>query len=172
MKIAFDVDDTLYKIRVDERDQIPDYDLIQVLRWFYNNGDEIYVWSAGGIDYTKVFVKKLGLDKMVTVIPKVAHDDSNSHKIDIAFDDCKTKLAKVDILVKRDTDKNQEEIALKKLENLSDEELEHACTHCPKCDKKMVSDKKAVVFGTKQWDGHTYKFSCKCLNKDIRMSSG
>ncbi len=167
-KIAFDIDDTLYKIRKEERDQVPDYDLIQVLRWFYNNGDNVYVWSAGGIDYAKTIVKKLGLDRMVTVIPKVAlGDDSNPHQIDIAFDDCETKLAKVDIRVKRETPNYLEE-----LEKLSDEELEHQTTHCPKCDRKIIPDKKAVIFGTKKWDGHTYKYDCKCLSSNIRLCCG
>lgn len=165
-KIAFDIDDTLYKIRKEERDQVPDYDLIQVLRWFYNNGDDVYVWSAGGIDYAKTFVKKLGLDKMVTVIPKVAlGDDSNPHQIDIAFDDCETKLAKVDIQIKRET-------YLEELEKLSDKELKYRMEHCPKCDKKMIPDKEAVIFGTKKWDGHTYKFTCDCVDKNSRLSSG
>ena len=62
--------------------------------------------------------------------------------------------------------------AIKELESMSPEELEHACTHCPKCDKKMVPDKKAVVFGTKRWDGHTYKFNCKCLDKNLRLCIG
>lgn len=105
MKIAFDVDDTIYKIDHNnpEGGQIPDYDLIGVLRWFYENGDDVYVWSAGGVDYAKQIVRKLGLQKYVhSVIPKVKlGDDSNPYKIDIAFDDCETKLAKVDVLVKR-----------------------------------------------------------------------
>src|SRR3990167_5910232 len=76
-KIAFDIDDTLWKVRVRTHkdghqigDQVPDYDLIQVFRWFVNNGDEVFVWSAGGVDYAKIIVEKLGLDEMVTVIPK------------------------------------------------------------------------------------------------------
>ncbi|MFA5396025.1 MAG: hypothetical protein WC346_08470 [Methanogenium sp.] len=97
MRVCFDIDDTLYKIRMDKRDQVPDYDLIQVLRWFCQNGDDVYVWSAGGIEYAKVFVQKLGLDDIVTVVEK------GSFKPDIAFDDCETKLGRVDIKVKRET---------------------------------------------------------------------
>ena len=101
-KISFDIDDTLWKIDVKYKRQVPDYDLIQVLRWFYNNGDQVFVWSAGGIEYAQTIVDKLGLTYMVTVIPKVElNDSSNPHKIDIAFDDCETKLAKVDIVVQR-----------------------------------------------------------------------
>ena len=108
MKIAFDIDDTLWKVRIREvdgrqvGDQVPDYDLIQVLKWFYNNGDNIFVWSGGGVDYAQQIVDKLGLTDMVQVIPKVAlNDDSNPYNIDIAFDDEETDLAKVDVHVRR-----------------------------------------------------------------------
>lgn len=100
-KIVFDIDNTLYKIRLEQRDQVPDFDLIQVLKWFYNNGDEVYVWSAGGVDYAKTFVRKLGLDEYVTVIMKRDYKTDDEPEMDIAFDDCETNLAKVDILVKR-----------------------------------------------------------------------
>ena len=118
-KIAFDIDDTLYKIiKVDRvladnltmKDggfkQVPDYDLISVLRWFYNNGDEVFVWSAGGIDYARQWVEKFGLSEMVTVMRKMNTDKEGKGTgmpiMDIAFDDCETKLAKVDIRVKRE----------------------------------------------------------------------
>jgi len=94
--VAFDIDDTLWKVRPDQKDQVPDYDLIAVLRWFYQNGDDVFVWSAGGIDYAVTIVKKLGLDEMVTVIAK------GSMKVDLAFDDCETELGKVDIQVNRE----------------------------------------------------------------------
>lgn len=108
MKIAFDVDDTIWKIRIREvdgkkiGDQVPDYDIIQVLRWFVQNGDDVFVWSGGGVDYAQHIVDKLGLTELVKVLPKVRlYDDSNPYEIDIAFDDSETKLAKVDVLVKR-----------------------------------------------------------------------
>ncbi len=96
--IAFDIDNTLAKIVLQDgkQCQIPDYDLIQVLRWFVKNGDKVYVWSAGGIDYAKTWIYKLGLCDYVKVIPKMRHS-----KMDIAFDDCETNLAKIDIIVKR-----------------------------------------------------------------------
>ena len=102
MKIAFDIDDTLHKIRLDKRDQVPDFDLLQVLRWFYQNGDEVYVWSAGGHDYANNFVRRMGIDDMVTVIRK------GEIKVDIAFDDMETNLATVDVKVNRDS--TQEEV--------------------------------------------------------------
>ena len=118
MKIAFDIDDTLFKIRVNKRDQVPDYDLIQVLKWFYQNGDEIYVWSAGGIDYTENFVKKMGLDDMVAVIRK------GSIKVDIAFDDEETNLAIVDVKINRNTDTEQlREISIQTQEKIKKRNL-------------------------------------------------
>jgi len=96
MKIAFDIDDTLWKcVSKPALMQVPDYDLIQVLRWFYNNGAEIYFWSAGGIDYAQTIIDKLGLTEYGNVISK------GSMKVDIAFDDEETKLGTVDIRVKR-----------------------------------------------------------------------
>lgn len=108
-RIAFDIDDTLYKIERGGVEnlmvrQVPDYDLIAVLRWFHNNGDEVFVWSAGGTDYAQTIVDKLGLRKLVTVIPKVSSAkllEKRYEGMDIAFDDCETNLAKVDIRVKR-----------------------------------------------------------------------
>jgi len=43
---------------------------------------------------------------------------------------------------------------------------------CSKCNKKTIPDKSAVIFGTKKWDGHTYRFDCKCLEKNIRLNVG
>lgn len=95
MKIAFDLDDTIYKVNVRKANQIPDYDLIQVVRWFYANGDEVFFWSAGGVDYCQTIIDKFGLDEYGKVVVK------GSFKPDIAFDDAETGLAIVDIRVNR-----------------------------------------------------------------------
>ena len=129
LNIAFDIDDTIWKIRrskptcsdlcqaSEHNDyclthmqrgdfmQIPDYDLIQVLRWFYQNGDNVFIWSAGGKQYAEDIAKKLGLYDMVTVVEK-KHDAKDyglpaPPKMDIAFDDSETNLAKVDIKIPR-----------------------------------------------------------------------
>ncbi len=102
-KIVFDIDDTIAKIikQEDNYTQVPDYDLIQVMRWFINNGDEVYAWSAGGVDYTESWLRKLGLFDSVKAIPKLGWDTDKSD-IDIAFDDCEVGLAKVNIIVKRE----------------------------------------------------------------------
>ncbi len=62
--------------------------------------------------------------------------------------------------------------AIKELEDMSDEELLYKREHCLKCNKKIVPDKKAVIFGTKRWDSHTFKFNCDCFPKNIRICVG
>lgn len=111
-RISFDVDDTIWKIDRKYKCQVPDYDLIQVLRWFANNGDDVFVWSAGGIDYAQTIVDKLGLTDLVKVISKnsagqtwngpSSHGPELDVPMDIAFDDCETNLAKVDVKVRRE----------------------------------------------------------------------
>lgn len=86
MIIAFDCDDTIYKIDRKNRCQIPDYALIQVLMWFVNNGDRVHVWSAGGIDYAQTIVDKLGLTDYVIVIEK-SMKSAKEHGVELAFDD-------------------------------------------------------------------------------------
>jgi hypothetical protein len=97
INIAFDIDDTLWKIDRKYARQVPDYELIQVLKWFHQNGDNVFVWSAGGIEYAQLIVDKLGLTDFVKVISK----DNKEIKLDISFDDCETSTAKVDVIVKR-----------------------------------------------------------------------
>lgn len=114
MKVAFDIDDTLWKIErwLDEEGnkrfrQVPDYDLIAVLRWFVKNGDDVFVWSAGGVGYAQNWVEKFGLDKLVKVIPKISMPklrETPYQGMDIAFDDCETNNARVDVLVRREKD--------------------------------------------------------------------
>ena len=102
MKIAFDIDDTIYKIDRKYNCQVPDYDLIQVLRWFANNGDEVFIWSAGGTEYAQTIVDKLGLTDLVEVIPKGEFGNKQLN-IDLTFDDDKCEqIGKVNIIVKRD----------------------------------------------------------------------
>lgn len=95
MRVAFDIDDTLWKVRKKQLDQVPDYGLIGVVQWFYNNGDDVFFWSAGGVDYATQIIRKLGLDEYGWVIEK------GSQKMDIAFDDCETNLGIVDVRVRR-----------------------------------------------------------------------
>ena len=97
--ICFDIDDTLWRIRLDKHDQVPDYDLIAVMRWFYMNGDTVYVWSAGGVDYAKQICSKLGIDEYVDeIIPKGDFFGT----ADITFDDEEVSLGKTNIHVQRE----------------------------------------------------------------------
>lgn len=97
--ICFDVDDTLWRVRHEQKDQVPDYDLIAVLRWFFMNGDTVHVWSAGGVDYAKQICKKLGIDEYVDeVIPK----GDFFGKPDISFDDEEVSLGRMNIHVQRE----------------------------------------------------------------------
>ena len=43
---------------------------------------------------------------------------------------------------------------------------------CFECKTSMIPDKTAVTFGTKKWDGHTWKYNCNCNKKDLRLSIG
>lgn len=104
MKIAFDIDDTLWKIRIYKTngtvvgDQVPDFDLIQVLRWFVANGDDVYVWSAGGVPYAQQIVDKLGLSEFVTVVPK---QEDPRFIPDLTFDDEPIKIGMVNCKIRR-----------------------------------------------------------------------
>lgn len=97
LNVAFDIDDTLWKCRKG-KNQVPRYELIAVLTWFYNNGDNVFIWSAGGVEYAKQIAFKLGLDDMVTVIDKGELGAHHSN-IDISFDDSEMGLAKVNCLI-------------------------------------------------------------------------
>lgn len=98
IKVAFDIDDTLWRCRYStgKLDQVPDFDLLHVLMWFVKNGDDVIVWSAGGVDYAQQFVRKMGIDDSVRVIRK------GSEQVDLAFDDQEVNLGKANVLVFRD----------------------------------------------------------------------
>ena len=100
MKIAFDIDGTLYKISEDRKSQVPDYDLIAVLKWFFNNGDQVYVWSGGGTDYAQLIVDRLGLTEMVKCIPKLKLG-GDTPVMSLTFDDEEIKNGQCNIKVKR-----------------------------------------------------------------------
>jgi len=43
---------------------------------------------------------------------------------------------------------------------------------CSKCGKKMIPAKDSIRDDTGKWDRHSYKYNCKCFNKDLRISIG
>ena len=53
---------------------------------------------------------------------------------------------------------------------LTEEEIE--LSRCPVCREPVVPDKKAVTFGTKKWDGHTFKAGCECADSKWRLLIG
>jgi len=105
MKIAFDVDDTLIIPAVALEDEphpyignygaVPNYKVIEIYKWFQSQGNEMIVWSGGGIDYARNWGEKLGLQPFEVRVKEKSED------IDIAFDDCDVDLAKVNMKVKR-----------------------------------------------------------------------
>ena len=103
MKIAFDVDDTLIVPRIVtglEMDT-PNYENIAIYNWFKDQGNYMIIWSGGGEDYARMWGEKLGLkaDEYRDKSPK--DEESYDGSIDICFDDCLVKLAKVNVRVKR-----------------------------------------------------------------------
>jgi len=96
MKIAFDVDDTLLVPSVASgfgRDT-PNYEVIQLYKWFQAQGHTMIIWSGSGIDWAKTWAEKFGLTA----------DDyptKGAYPVDIAFDDCDVKLGTVNVRVKR-----------------------------------------------------------------------
>jgi phosphoserine phosphatase len=55
MKIAFDIDDTLIIPSVAtgfDRDT-PNYEMINLYKWFESQGHYMIIWSGGGVDYAK-----------------------------------------------------------------------------------------------------------------------
>lgn len=118
VSVAFDIDDTLYKI-IPEGEPLEgggwlkwhqslDYEMINLLRWYQKNGDRVIVWSAGGIDYATNFVNKFGLqeDGPIDILEKKLYspglvENVRIYSIDICYDDQEVTLAKVNIRVRR-----------------------------------------------------------------------
>jgi len=100
MRIAFDIDDTILVPSVVmgngvSGDNVPNYEVIAVLRWFQAQGHEIVLWSGSGVDWARRWGEKFGLE------PFTVRMKQKSEDIDIAFDDCIVDLAKVNVRVKR-----------------------------------------------------------------------
>lgn len=160
LKVAWDVDDTLIipacasGLGMD----IPNYETIALYHWFQKQGFKMIIWSGGGASYAKMWADKLGLSPCITV----AKTKENAEKldVDIAFDDCDIKLAKINVKVKRINNK------------IIRDQNQVVSHHCDICGMTFVPDEKAVIFGTKRWDCHTYKPRCKCHDKNFRLCIG
>lgn len=97
MRIAFDIDDTLLipGIVSESGENVPNYEVIAVLRFFQSQGHEIVLWSGSGVEWAKRWGERFGLEPFTVRVKEAAED------VDIAFDDCEVKLAKVNVRVKR-----------------------------------------------------------------------
>lgn len=115
MKVAFDIDDTLYKIVKDEDHRIKgvgamcacglhvkqelDHDMSQIVESLLESGHEVILWSAGGVEYVNDFIRRFrpAWQYKVTVLPK-----ESGHNIDVCFDDQEVDLAKTVLRIKRE----------------------------------------------------------------------
>jgi hypothetical protein len=97
MKIAFDIDDTILvpSIVTASGDNVPNYDVIAIYKWFQSQGAEMILWSGSGVDWAKRWGEKFGLE------PFTVRMKQKSEDVDICFDDCVVDLAKVNMRVKR-----------------------------------------------------------------------
>lgn len=60
LTVAFDVDDTLIKEGPHGR-ELPNHNVIDLLRWFQRNGHHVIVWSGGGIEYANRVIERFNL---------------------------------------------------------------------------------------------------------------
>lgn len=115
MRIAVDIDDTLWKLVRDDSPRIEgvgavcacgvplkqevDKLLIEFVHSLIVNGDKVFIWSAGGVDHARNFIKKFApaWELLVEVIPK-----EEGHDIDITIDDQLITLGKINLRVWRE----------------------------------------------------------------------
>ena len=88
LQIAFDVDGTLIH-QIGEKEDTPRYDVIALYHLFEKFGNDMYIWSGGGIDYAERWKQKLGLIGEVVM--------KGSFKPDIAVDDEEVKLGIINL---------------------------------------------------------------------------
>lgn len=116
MRIAFDVDDTLWKLVKDEDPnrisgvgamcscgvpikQEVDDTMMGLLESLVDAGHEVFIWSAGGIPYAENFIHRFRpqLEGFIGILEK-----GKGHDIDICFDDQNVDLAKIVLKIKRE----------------------------------------------------------------------
>lgn len=102
MKIAFDIDDTILipAVATTSGDNVPNYDVIAIYRWFQSQGHFMILWSGSGTDWAKRWGEKFDLNPD-EVRAKLQLNGKPWPDIDLAFDDCDVDLGKVNIKVKR-----------------------------------------------------------------------
>lgn len=115
MRIAFDIDDTLWKLVPDtERvfegvgarcqcganlKQEPDPEMILLVESLMQAGDQVFFWSAGGMEHARNFLRThcKAWEILIDILPKEA-----GQNIDICFDDQEVKLATINLRVDRE----------------------------------------------------------------------
>lgn len=90
LNICFDVDGTLIE-QVGENEDTPKYDVIALFHFFEKKGNNMFIWSGGGVDYAERWSRKLALKATIVV--------KGSFKPDIAVDDMNVNLGVVNIRV-------------------------------------------------------------------------
>ncbi len=98
MRIAFDIDNTLWLVDHANGRSVANENLLNVLRWFCANGDEVYLWSSGGVEYAKEIAGKLNIADLVKILEKPGFGERHPD-MDLAFDDVETNLAKTNVKV-------------------------------------------------------------------------
>ena len=97
--VAFDTDDCLIvpSVATGFDTDTPNYETINIFKWFQAQGCFMICWSGGGAKYAEQWANKLG----ITADAYLDKDVSMCDRVDIAFDDCDVELAKVNVKVKR-----------------------------------------------------------------------
>jgi len=92
-KVVFEVDGVLLT-QSNRAMSVPNYNFINALPAFDDCEIELYAWSEKGTKYTQEQVDKLGLNRVLEVIPKKIGQD-----IDLSFDSKDINLAKLNIKI-------------------------------------------------------------------------
>lgn len=103
LKIAFDIDDTILIPSVantGSKENIPNYEIIEIYRFFQRQGHHMILWSGSGVDWAQRWGEKFGLNPDEVRI-KIRPNNEPWPDVDIAFDDCPVDLARVNIQVAR-----------------------------------------------------------------------
>lgn len=116
MRIAFDIDDTLFKLVEDTKPRFPgvgancpcgtmltqevDGMMLNLAHQLaLNPENEVFFWSAGGIDHVNNFIRRFcpELAPHITVIQK-----GEGQNMDVSFDDQPVKLATLNLRIARE----------------------------------------------------------------------
>lgn len=117
MRIAFDIDDTLYKLVRDDsprpfpgvgancicgthlRQEVDETMMALAHTLALDPANDVFFWSAGGVEYAHSFIRRFcpAMASLVSVIEKKANQ-----QIDICFDDQPVDLATINLRLTRE----------------------------------------------------------------------